>query len=213
MKKRHFIFALLAWFLLLPVAGLAQKVGNATYYSNRMHGRRTSNGTRYHKDSLTCAHKTLPFGTKLKVRNPRNGKEVVVEVTDRGPHRRDAIVDLSYAAAKKIGLLSAGIARVEVSRWNETDLLHLPENLTSTGEGVAELRLLDPQTGNYYSLSEWNKKNTAQQKKLEQKVQHSLAQRTIKARTDSVPRWRVLRDRLTADNNRTRPADKTTVKQ
>lgn len=189
--------------VLLPVAGLAQKVGNATYYSNRMHGRRTSNGMRYHKDSLTCAHKTLPFGTLVKVRNPRNGKEVVVKVTDRGPHRRNAIIDLSYAAAKEIGLLAAGIARVEVSPWEEADLLHLPENSLNTRGNVAELQLLDPKSGEYYSLTDWNKKHAAQHKKqLEQKMQRSLAQRTIKARTDSVPRWRVLHGHLTADNNR-----------
>lgn len=62
-----------------------QLTGKATYYSDKLHGRKMSNGERYHRDSMTCAHKKYPFGTLLKVRNPLNGKEVVVRVTDRGP--------------------------------------------------------------------------------------------------------------------------------
>ena len=61
-----------------------QLTGKATYYSDKLHGRKMSNGERYHRDSMTCAHKKYPFGTLLKVRNPLNGKEVVVRVTDRG---------------------------------------------------------------------------------------------------------------------------------
>ncbi len=116
MKKKVFFFlaALLALF-----AGQAEAQvmkGNATYYAHRFHGRRTSSGERYHKDSMTCAHRTLPFGTLLKVRNVRNGKEVVVRVTDRGPFRRNAILDLSYAAAKQIGMIHHGIVKVEAER-------------------------------------------------------------------------------------------------
>jgi rare lipoprotein A len=93
--------------------------GNATYYSKNMHGRKTSDGGKYHKDSLTCAHRTYPLGTLLKVRNPKNNKEVIVKVTDRGPHRRNLIIDLSYAAAKEIDIVRFGIAAVEISRVEE----------------------------------------------------------------------------------------------
>lgn len=71
-----------------------QKV-KASYYANKFHGRKTASGALYHKDSLTCAHKTLPFGTILKVRNPRNDKEVYVKVTDRGPFIKGRTIDLS----------------------------------------------------------------------------------------------------------------------
>ena len=81
-----------------------------------MHGRKTSNGGTYHKDSLTCAHRTYPLGTLLKVRNPKNNKEVIVKVTDRGPHRKNLIIDLSYAAAKEIDIVRFGIAPVEISQ-------------------------------------------------------------------------------------------------
>ena len=100
----------------------AQTEGGASYYANKFHGRRTSSGAIYHKDSLTCAHRTLPFGTRLRVRNIRNGKEVVVKVTDRGPFCKGRIVDLSLAAAKEIDMIRSGVVRVEVTRL-ENDTL------------------------------------------------------------------------------------------
>lgn len=73
--------------ILLSVTGCtllpAQEKGVASYYANRLHGRRMSDGTRYHRDSLTCAHRRYPLGTMLKVTNIKNGKSVVVKVTDR----------------------------------------------------------------------------------------------------------------------------------
>ncbi len=89
-------------------------VGKASYYAGKFHGRRTSSGEIYHQDSLTCAHRTLPFGTLLKVRNLKNNREVVVKVTDRGPFIRGRVVDLSRAAAKEIDMISAGVANVEI---------------------------------------------------------------------------------------------------
>jgi len=76
-----------------------------------------SNGTPYHQDSLTCAHRTLPFGTILEVRNLKNNKKVVVKVTDRGPHLKSRIIDLSYAAAKELGIVGEGSAQVEIKEW------------------------------------------------------------------------------------------------
>lgn len=75
-----------------------------------------SDGTRYHKDSLTCAHKRYPLGSKVKVTNIKNGKSVVVKVTDRCSGRR--IIDLSYAAAKEIGIIASGVAMVMVEKFN-----------------------------------------------------------------------------------------------
>ena len=92
------------------------QTGNATYYSNKLHGRHTSDGGKYHPDSMTCAHLTYPFGTILKVRNPKNNREVIVKVTDRGPHQRRLMIDLSYRAAKELDIVRFGIARVEVTR-------------------------------------------------------------------------------------------------
>ena len=93
--------------------------GKASYYSNKLHGRRVSDGTRYNKDSMTCAHLTYPLGTFLKVRNPKNDKEVIVKVTDRGPHSKRLMIDLSWAAAKELDIIRSGIALVEVSVYKE----------------------------------------------------------------------------------------------
>jgi len=98
---------------------IAQEKGKASYYSQRLHGARMSDGSKYHRDSMTCAHRRYPLGTMLKVTNLSNGKSVVVKVTDRGPHARGRIIDLSYAAAKEINMIAAGIATVRVEPYKE----------------------------------------------------------------------------------------------
>ena len=95
----------------LTVLGQIQ-VGKASYYSKRATGRMTASGDRLHHDSLTCAHRYYPFGTLLQVTNPSNGRMIVVRVNDRGPFVRGRIVDLSWAAAKVLGILSTGVANV-----------------------------------------------------------------------------------------------------
>jgi rare lipoprotein A len=97
----------------LTVLGQIQ-VGKASYYSKRATGRMTASGDRLHHDSLTCAHRSYPFGTLLQVTNPSNGRMIVVRVNDRGPFVRGRIVDLSWAAAKVLDILSTGVANVIV---------------------------------------------------------------------------------------------------
>lgn len=96
----------------------AQQRGKASYYSRKATGARMSNGERLHHDSLFCAHRTYPLGTMLKVTNISNGKSVVVRVTDRGPFKRSRIIDLSYGAAREIGMLAAGVSMVEVTEYD-----------------------------------------------------------------------------------------------
>lgn len=103
---------LLSFTTLLP----AQQRGKASYYSKKATGARTSDGSRLHHDSLTCAHRTYPMGTYLEVTNLSNGKKVIVKVNDRGPFRKGRIIDLSYRAAREIGMLQQGIAMVEVRK-------------------------------------------------------------------------------------------------
>ena len=90
--------------------------GMASYYAKNWTGRRTASGDRLHHDSLTCAHLKYPFGTRLKVTNPANGKTVIVRVNDRGPYHKKRIIDLSWGAAKALGILSRGVAMVVVER-------------------------------------------------------------------------------------------------
>ena len=169
----------------------AQQHGKASFYSNRAHGHRTSDGSRYHKDSLTCAHRTLPFGTLLKVRNQKNGREVVVKVTDRGPFGPGRIVDLSMAAAREIGMVQQGVVPVEVTRVghvNDSRLL-LAQSDAAHETALPQAKYLDPATGKFYTMDEWTERGEKARKehmaRMAQKVQ---------------PRYRVLTDKMTAKN-------------
>jgi rare lipoprotein A len=86
----------------------------ASWYGKELHGRRTSSGQRFDMHDFTCAHRTYPFGTKLKITNIANGKTVECVVNDRGPTSREREIDLSYAAAKKIGITGKGAAKVRI---------------------------------------------------------------------------------------------------
>jgi rare lipoprotein A len=92
----------------------AGEVGDASYYASRFHGRPTASGATYDERRLTAAHRTLPFGTRVRVTNLANGRSAVVTITDRGPMRRDRIIDLSRRAARTLGFERSGTARVRV---------------------------------------------------------------------------------------------------
>ena len=124
-------FAVLSWTgsrsSTFNVAVAQQQKGKASYYSKRATGARTASGLRLHHDSMTCAHRTFPFGTLLKVTNLINGKTVVVKVTDRGPYGRGRIIDLSWGAAKAIDMLAQGVVPVIVERVKTTIYPFRPE--------------------------------------------------------------------------------------
>jgi rare lipoprotein A len=88
--------------------------GIASYYGRRFHGRRTASGERFNMRALTAAHPTLPFGSQVRVTNPSNGRSVTVRINDRGPFAKNRIIDLSRAAAERLGLVRRGHARVEL---------------------------------------------------------------------------------------------------
>jgi rare lipoprotein A len=90
--------------------------GMASWYGKRFHGRRTASGERYDMHTFTAAHKTLPFGTKVRVRSLHTGKEVVVRINDRGPYRHKRIIDLSQAAITALGVRHRGVSVVELLR-------------------------------------------------------------------------------------------------
>lgn len=93
---------------------ISQEFGVASWYGGRFHGKRTADGSRFNTHSFTAAHKTLPFGSIVRVTNIRNGKICLVKITDRGPFVHGRIIDLSRAAAKEVGILSSGVSRVKV---------------------------------------------------------------------------------------------------
>jgi rare lipoprotein A len=96
-------------------AGKSLGGGVASYYANHFHGRRTASGERFDMGALTAAHRTLPFGSKVRVTNPANGRSVVVRINDRGPFTRGRMIDVSHAAAQRLGLIARGHGRVELA--------------------------------------------------------------------------------------------------
>jgi rare lipoprotein A len=91
------------------------EVGIASWYGKKFHGRRTASGERYDMYAMTAAHPTLPFGSVVSVTRLDTGRKVTVRINDRGPFVKGRIIDLSYAAAKKLGIVERGIARVSVT--------------------------------------------------------------------------------------------------
>lgn len=88
--------------------------GTASYYADKFHGRKTANGELYHKDSLTAAHRTIPFGKKVKVTNLDNKETVIVIINDRGPHIKGRIIDLSRKAMEELSGIEKGIIQVKI---------------------------------------------------------------------------------------------------
>lgn len=109
--------------VLIPFDSFAQTYkGIATYYAYKHHGRKTASGEIFHVDSLTCAHRFLPFGTIVKVTNTKNQKSVIVKVNDRGPFAKGRIIDLSKSAAEEIGITrKVGIGHVVVEVISKGD--------------------------------------------------------------------------------------------
>jgi rare lipoprotein A len=95
--------------------------GVASYYANDFHGKQTSNGETYDMNGFTAAHRTFPFGTKVRVTSLENNKTVIVRINDRGPFKEGRIMDLSMGAAKEIDLILNGTSRVrlEVLEWGK----------------------------------------------------------------------------------------------
>lgn len=125
--------------LLLTVAAAAQEVevtdnpiadivddteteiggGVASYYGNELAGNRTASGERFDPGQLTAAHRSLPFGSMVRVTNTSNGDSVVVRINDRGPFSRGRVIDVSHAAAREIGMHRSGTARVKLALLND----------------------------------------------------------------------------------------------
>ena len=133
----------MSFFILMSTLAFAQKSVKASYYHKRFEGQTTSSGTKYRADSLTCAHRTLPFGTRLKVENPENNNFVIVKVTDRGPFIRGREIDLSYAAADQLGIIAKGVAEVTLTKLREFKFTP-PISFDKNGLFLAEKAPHDP---------------------------------------------------------------------
>lgn len=96
-------------------------IGIGSWYGTDFHGKKTASGKRFNMYNCTAAHRSLPLGTKVRVVNLKNGRDIIVKINDRGPFKKGRIIDLSYAAAKSIGMVRSGIAKVKV------EVLSVPE--------------------------------------------------------------------------------------
>jgi rare lipoprotein A len=98
-----------------PAAAMAGESGKLAWYGKKFAGRKTASGERYDPEAMTMAHKTLPFGTRVKVTNSANKKSVTLRVNDRGPTQADRVGDVSMAAARQLGMIKAGVIDAELS--------------------------------------------------------------------------------------------------
>jgi len=124
-------------YTLLPRAEGYRATGNASWYGSKFHGRLTSSGERYNMFTLTAAHKSLPIPCFVKVSNLDNGRSTIVRVNDRGPFHSNRIIDLSYAAAVKLGFASKGTARVRIELVSPyTRVARSQSNVPNTATGI-----------------------------------------------------------------------------
>ena len=138
-----------------------QERGIASWYGKKFHGRKTSSGEIYDMYLMTAAHKHLPLPTYVKVANLENGRSAVLKVNDRGPFHENRVIDLSYAAALKLGVAKKGTAFVEVTAINEN-----PSVLTTSAERKSQRAIDD--VGLYLQIGAFNERLNAQ--RLSQRV-------------------------------------------
>ena len=167
--------------LLFSPAGAQTQSGKASFYSKRATGSRTANGERLHHDSLTCAHRKYPFGTLLRVTNVINGKQVVVRVNDRGPYRKGRIIDLSWGAAKAIGMISQGIVPVTVEKLNETNIPYRIDDDYELPQFEFELADIDP-TG---ITPIWQEELNIDHKEVQRSMHHTIRKAAAEKSKDS----------------------------
>jgi len=115
MEIRHLVFAAAVVLSLSSCARKITETGKGSYYADKFEGRPTASGEKFDQGKMTAAHRTLPFGTKVKVTNVANGRSVTVTVNDRGPFAAGRIIDVSKKAANKLGMVNAGVANVKIS--------------------------------------------------------------------------------------------------
>jgi rare lipoprotein A len=152
MKASSVLLPLFIFFALPGLAGQTLE-GQASWYGPGFHGRLTANGERYNMYAMTAAHKTLPFGTFVEVTLLSSGRKVVVRINDRGPFADDRIIDLSKAAAERIGLIKEGVSQVQVRIIKEEDP---PKTEERTDQDPSE-----PQVDQYIQIGAYGTRENA----------------------------------------------------
>lgn len=151
-------------------ATVATEVGMASWYGRPYHGRRAASGEVYDMEKLTAAHRTLPFGTSVRVENLENGKKVDLRINDRGPFVEDRIIDVSRAAARALGMLGTGMAKVRI------DVVSAP----------AEAR------GGFFAVQVGAFQDRTRAERLQREMEKRYGAASISERKGSPVLWRVL---------------------
>lgn len=159
--------------------------GNASYYSNKFTGRKTSSGDIYSPKKYTCAHRSLPFGTLIKVTNPKNGKSVVVKVNDRGGFYKKRILDLSLAAAKDLGIIRQGHAKVVLELFPADSLgiapaTHLTAHVDRSGTDIVIDKSVKIKANKTYTLAHTIHKKKGKKHKEKGKAKVKLHTHKVK---------------------------------
>lgn len=132
--------------------GTFEQRGMASWYGKGFHGRKTANGERFDMRAMTAAHPTLPLDSWVLVRNLRNNKVAVVRINDRGPYHGNRVLDLSYAAAKRLNFVDHGATQVEIRRLSRTEVAALGPNIEAggmeAGDGSGADDVSVPETAN-----------------------------------------------------------------
>lgn len=182
---------------LIPLHAQVQR-GRATFYSKRATGARTASGERLHHDSLTCAHRTLPFGTLIKVTNVDNDKEVVVKVTDRGPFARGRIIDLSWSAAQELGIIAQGVGNVKLEVVGFSDDFVVPYKASDRIE-LPQIDF-DVADAGYSVIEEWRDRQK-QEPVLPKETTDTPAPTKMETKAERTPPGKLSRHRKGVDKN------------
>lgn len=110
------LIILITFALFSGCASSSVQKGKASFYGHEFGGKRTASGERFNPHALTAAHRSLPFGTKLRLTNPANGRSIIVRVNDRGPFIRGRVIDISLGAARALGFIRRGTAQLVIER-------------------------------------------------------------------------------------------------
>jgi rare lipoprotein A len=148
-------------------------VGYASFYHDKFEGRKTSSGEKFKQKKMTCAHRTLPFGTKLRVTNLANNKEVVVTVNDRGPYSKGRIIDLTKAAAKELDFIKNGHAKVEIELLKDVSVVAARDTIETyriINHSESNLTGFGIQVGNFANKDNMDQLISRMQRELDQPV-------------------------------------------
>ncbi|MGD9056937.1 MAG: septal ring lytic transglycosylase RlpA family protein [Desulfobacterales bacterium] len=167
------------WYQPLPHSDGFRQHGLASWYGRDFHGKKTSNGEIYNMYAMTAAHKTLPLGTYVRVHNLENKRSTVVRINDRGPFVRGRIIDLSYSAAKEVGIVGPGTARVEV--------VALGKRTTSSSNTASTYTQGDYYTGNFtFQVGAFLSRENAERQRRQLAQRYKNAHITVYDRGDQI---------------------------